>query len=171
MAHHRPASTAAPTGLDLLFAFLGRRTAATVRLPSAAFRPTGKRGKTNPRPGKRAKERTQVAVDCFRRGRNVRLPDHDQIRSPVPCSPYRCHRARAVEPPANISRACLIGWAGCRQMHRRAAARRNMMNGWPSGPRKRRGRRPSSSSPSRRGSPLLVRTRLLEPRLDRLPER
>jgi hypothetical protein len=34
---------------------------------------------------------------------------------------------------------------GCRQMHRRAAARLNTMSSWRSGPRKRRGRRLSSS--------------------------
>jgi hypothetical protein len=53
-----------------------------------------------------------------------------------------CHYHRA--------QACRIGWAGCRRMHRRAPARRNTMHGWLSEPRKRRGRRPSSSSQSSR---------------------
>src|SRR6266404_5622108 len=35
-------------------------------------------------------------------------------------------------------------------MHRRGAARRNMMHGWPNGPRKRRDRRQSSSNLDRR---------------------
>ena len=60
----------------------------------------------------------------------------------------RCQPARAVEPQANISRTCRIGWADCRPMPRRAAARRNSMNGWPSEPRKRRGRSSSSNSQS-----------------------
>ena len=52
--------------------------------------------------------------------------------------------ARAVEPQANISPICRIGWVACRQIHRRAVVRLNTMSLWRSGPRKRRGRRLSS---------------------------
>jgi hypothetical protein len=53
---------------------------------------------------------------------------------------YCCRLARAC-----ISAICRIGWAGCRQMHRRTPARWNMTHGWLSVLRKRRGRKLSSS--------------------------
>jgi hypothetical protein len=46
-------------------------------------------------------------------------PTASDVRPPQLATLRRCryYRARAVEPQANISRTCRIGWAGCRQMH------------------------------------------------------
>ena len=61
------------------------------------------------------------------RGENPRWTRHDddQIRSPVSCMLFPVIvRGGADGRRADRGR---IGWAACQRMHRRAAARRNMM--------------------------------------------
>jgi hypothetical protein len=73
------------------------------------------------------------------------------IKSALLSYAYRCRGARGSGRPASGSRTCRIGWAACRQMHRRAPAQQNTMHGWLSEYRKRR--RPRLSNLS---NPLLL---------------